>query len=464
MKTTAFLLAGLAALAAGATPTISDISFSVTDAGLLQVDYTLGGETCIVMPEIETNAAPGAAAAVWVPLDAAAATELIGDVQCKVETGARRFWWDVRGVIDGTFALKDMRVKLSAWSEKAPPDYMSISLTDGHVMYWTSTNQLPGGIGDDLWRTDRMLLRRIPAKGVTWTMGSPTNTATTVAELGRTDLEHPHRVKFTRDYYIGVFEVTQWQYWRLMGSRPSAFSNETCWATRPVERVNYNTTLGATGSWPGTPPHSDASYAASADTFVKRLRDICNLGIHLTFPTEAQWEFACRAGTGTALYSGLNLSQTDKACANLDSLGRYKFNGGWGPDGKSAPVDKATADTSVGTARVGSYAPNAFGLYDMLGNVWEMCLDWYGRPASNLVEGVEFDPVGTDKDTSYTRSSGTCRAACGGSWISPPKNCRASSVGSAQMWQNAVGGANWEETAGSSDATKGFRMCYTIFE
>ena len=460
MKTTAFLLAGLAALAAGATPTISDISFSVTDAGLLQVDYTLGGETCIVMPEIETNAAPGAAAAVWVPIGTAAVTELIGDVQCKVEAGARRFWWDVRGVIDGTFALKDMRVKLSAWSEKAPPDYMSISLTDGHVMYWTSTNQLPGGIGDDLWRTDRLLLRKIPAKGVTWTMGSPSNTATTVAELGRSSLEHPHRVKFTRDYYIGVFEVTQWQYWRMMGSRPSAFSNETCWATRPVERVHYDTTLGATGSWPGTPPHSDASYAASADTFVKRLRDISKLDIHLTLPTEAQWEFACRAGTGTALYTGENLVGSEVS-ANLNGIARYKSNGGL-VGGTTAPVS-ATADTSVGTARVGSYAPNGFGLYDMLGNVWEMCLDWYGRPASNLVEGVEFDPVGTDKETSKDRSAGTSRAARGGSWSSPSGNCRASALASAQMWLNVASGAVWEQPY-CGDANKGFRMCYTIFE
>ena len=460
MKTTAFLLAGLAALAAGATPTISDISFSVTDAGLLQVDYTLGGETCIVMPEIETNAAPGAAAAVWVPLGTAAATELIGDVQCKVETGARRFWWDVRGVIDGTFALKDMRVKLSAWSEKAPPDYMSISLTDGHVMYWTSTNQLPGGIGDDLWRTDRMLLRRIPAKGVTWTMGSPSNTATTVEEIGRSKWEYPHRVKFTRDYYIGVFEVTQWQYWRMMGSRPSAFSNETCWATRPVERVHYDTTLGATGSWPGTPPHSDASYAASADTFVKRLRDISKLDIHLTLPTEAQWEFACRAGTGTALYTGENLVGSEVS-ANLNGIARYKSNGGL-VGGTTAPVS-ATADTSVGTARVGSYAPNGFGLYDMLGNVWEMCLDWYGRPASNLVEGVEFDPVGTTLEHSKTANAGTSRAARGGSWSSPSGNCRASALASAQMWLNVASGAVWEQPY-CGDANKGFRMCYTIFE
>jgi formylglycine-generating enzyme required for sulfatase activity len=120
-------------------------------------------------------------------------------------------------------------------------------------------------------------------------------------------------------------------------------------------------------------------------------------------PTEAQWEYACRAGTDTALNTGKNLTDKD-ICPNMAEAGRYKAN--------SRNGDKS-GDTSVATAKAGSYPPNAWGLYDMHGNVWEWCLDWLGK-----YPGTESDPKGV--------ATGSNRVGRGGSWSSRGAyDCRA---------------------------------------
>ncbi len=119
-------------------------------------------------------------------------------------------------------------------------------------------------------------------------------------------------------------------------------------------------------------------------------------------PTEAQWEYACRAGTGTALSSGYNLTSTGSD-PRMAEVGRYAYNGGssWTQNG----------NTSVGTAKVGSYLPNSWGLYDMHGNVWEWCLDWYG-----MLSGSVTNPTGV--------ASGSFRLLRGGSFDCYAWNCR----------------------------------------
>jgi len=254
-------------------------------------------------------------------------------------------------------------------------DYLSIDLSDGPfaasypVSYYKTLADVPGGVNSDAYKTTRLLMRRIP-KG-TFTMGSPAN------EIGRSNNETQHKVTLTQDFFIGVFEVTQRQWERVMSYWPSFFNNVSCRDTRPVEQLSYNAIRGvSTGSnWP-------ASGSVDATSFMGRLR--ARTGKAFDLPTEAQWEYACRAGTSTALNSGKNLA-SPSSDDSVAVVGRYYFN-----RGKEYTQE---GSTSVGSAKVGSYKPNPWGLYDMHGNVWEWCLDWYKN-----YSGTVSDPTGAAED------------------------------------------------------------------
>ncbi|MBR4675767.1 MAG: formylglycine-generating enzyme family protein [Victivallales bacterium] len=129
-------------------------------------------------------------------------------------------------------------------------------------------------------------------------------------------------------------------------------------------------------------------------------------GLTFDLPTEAQWEYACRAGTTTALNSGENLTDAE-TCPNMNEVGRYKGNQN---DGKGDYKEHT---------KVGCYLPNAWGLYDCHGNVWEWCLDWY---QSGWGKAVDTDPVGA--------TSGSVRVLRGGGWLSRAGNCRSASCDS----------------------------------
>ena len=211
-------------------------------------------------------------------------------------------------------------------------------------------------------------------------MGSPAD------ELGRRSDETQHEVTLTRDFYLQVTEVTQAQWVEVMGSNPSYFSGcDEC----PVEyisrdmAVDYCNTLSAS---------EDLEPAYEVDGGVvswKREAD----GYRL--PTESEWEYACRAGSSTAFYNGdiITLSCLDP------NLGEIGWNCG---------------NASSKTHPVGEKRPNAWGLYDMSGNVWEWCWDFYGSYPPSPVT----DPTGPASGTRYIKrggawreSSGDCRSA-----------------------------------------------------
>ena len=168
----------------------------------------------------------------------------------------------------------------------------------------------------------------------------------------------------------------------VMGSNPSAFKGDT----RPVECVPYNTLRGSLdgANWPS---HG----RVDAGSFFGKIRARTSLTLDL--PTEAMWEYACRAETTTALNNGKNLEKAtqDRAMAEV---GRYSYNRSDGKGGYSLHT------------KVGSYAPNAWGLYDMHGNVAEWCLDWW---QSNLGTTAVTDPKGA--------TSGCYRLVRGGCWF-----------------------------------------------
>ncbi len=300
--------------------------------------------------------------------------------------------------------------------------YMVIDLSSGSssskypVSYLTS---VPSGGWTDTYKTTKLVLRRVNAG--TFTMGSPSG------EVGRYSNESQHSVKLSKDFFIGVFEVTQRQWELVMGSRPSYFSNGSYYSTRPVERISYNAIRGSsTGAgWPG-------SSGVDSSSFIGRIRSRTGLS-QFDLPTEAQWEFACRAGTTAAVSNGINLNNAEYDYRIADVCWHYQdylaasSSSGWG----------------YGTMPVGEYGANPWGLYDMHGNVWEWCLDWY---SANLGTSAVTDPKGP--------SSGSHRVIRSGAWECASYNCR-----SARRGDESPSATKRSDSA--SDGHFGFRLSIT---
>ena len=194
-------------------------------------------------------------------------------------------------------------------------------------------------------------------------------------------------VTLTRPFFIGVFEVTQKQYKLVTGSNPSFNKGDKL----PVEMASWNDIRG-NYNWP-----TDTSVAV--DSFMGLLR--ARTGLAFDLPTEAQWEYACRAGTTTDFNDGTNLSDS-----GLDELGRYEGNGG---------DERGGSEYLYTTTTVGSYLPNAWGLYDMHGNVEEWCLDY----PSSFNDIASTDPVGDETGSWREVRGGYCDSVvvnCGSSY------------------------------------------------
>ena len=212
----------------------------------------------------------------------------------------------------------------------------------------------------------------------TFIMGSPTD------ELGRDDDETQHQVTLTQGYWMGRHEITQAQYYAVMRTNPSYFTDSKMLEKRmlPIEQVSWN----------------DAMEFCAKLTAIEREAGRLPEGYEYTLPTEAQWEYACRAGTTTALYSGKNLTGVE-VCPNVDELGWYANN------------------SNNKTYDVGQKLPNAWGLYDMCGNVWEWCLDKKGDyPTTPVIDPVEL-------------VTGMDHARHGGCWQNYAAACRSANRG-----------------------------------
>jgi len=208
----------------------------------------------------------------------------------------------------------------------------------------------------------------------TFMMGSPSD------EPNRFSDETQHRVTLTQPFYLETTEVTQGQWKAVMGSNPSRFSS--CGVDCPVEQVSWN----------------------DCQDFIQKLNQREGNGTY-RLPTEAEWEYACRAGTTAPYYT------------DLDQAGWYSGNSG------------------IRTHPVAQKTPNAWGLYDMHGNVWEWCQDWYGGYPGGSVT----DPKGP--------SSGPGRVFRGGCWLNSAGGCRSAGRGF--------------DSPGYRDSGLGFRVAWT---
>ena len=231
-------------------------------------------------------------------------------------------------------------------------------------------------------------LRWIPSGD--FMMGSPAD------EPGRYDDEGPqHKVTLRQGYWLFDTPCTQALWMAVMGENPSEFKSPD----RPVEQVSFE----------------------SVKTFLSQINGMIP-GLMLCLPSEAQWEYACRAGTETALYTGDIVIKEERNAPALDPIAWYGGNSGEafeleeGYDSSDWP-EKQYPHKKAGTHPVGHKDPNAWGLYDMLGNVWEWCEDeWH-----DSYEGAP------SEDQAWISSGdvGVRRVVRGGSWDDYARSVRA---------------------------------------
>ena len=238
------------------------------------------------------------------------------------------------------------------------------------VLIWTGvTNNVK-------YKTTHLVMRKIPAANKVWRMGAlPTESGYQPAT------ETNHLVKLTQNYYMGVFEITQKQYALLVGNNPSTGQSRDEADVLPANKLVCG--------------RETANNNNTAWEAIKRIRTKTGNNSFI-LPSDAQWEFACRAGAETSLYSGRNVSQ----------------GGLWsGCDGDANVLAWFDGNARSGDSRiqqaVGLKLPNAFGLYDMLGNVWEWTRDCYTSDAAYVATfGAEWvpgdvvvDPLNTSADS-----------------------------------------------------------------
>ena len=269
------------------------------------------------------------------------------------EQGLHKVVWDMNA--QGINIQSDDVVFSVMYSSNASARYCVVDLSPGKsaskypVTYYSD---MPSGGWTDDFKTTKLVLRLI--------------------ESGSFKMNGSYDVTLTKAFYCGVFEVTQKQYELVTGSNPSNWSGDTL----PVENVSWNMIRGdsSTHNWPTVK-------TVDSNSFVGRLQ--ARTGLDFDLPTEVQWEYACRAGTTTTYYWG-------------DSMdGVYAWYSG---------------NSSSRTHSVGTRTPNAWGLYDMSGNVWEWCLDWFEERPSYTV-----DFKGPESGTKRIFRGGGCRNSA--SWV-----------------------------------------------
>lgn len=292
------------------------------------------------------------------------------------------------------------------------------STTLQNVLVWT------GVTNDVKYATTHLVLRKIPAG--TFTMGADSS------EDKYDDKQQKHQVTLTHNFWLGVFPVTQRQNELLGAPANNYFTNALYAATRPADNIRYKEDLR------GKTVVDDID-TLLGDVVFSRLRTLTGNVASFDLPTEAQWEYACRAMDTGSLYGGLSVSST-----NLKKIGRTNLNGG----GKQ----ERDVDDSKGTAPVGRYVPNPWGLYDMIGQVFELCRDTFAAQPTGTSES-QTDPIARTSN-----GTGTLVPRRGASW----DNMNALSDGHYRAnFRSITGYVNENPNGGQTALQAGYRISFT---
>ena len=333
------VLCGFAAKTASATPTVSNVTiaqnaatkrvtvtYDLNEEAIVTVAFTVGGAALPVPPKL-----------------AGAVNHLV-----SAGTGKTIVWnpsldWPLQ-------SAANVSATVSAWTKEVPPDYLAVKLFDDGVgakrWYYATADDIPGGATNRLYKSDYLLMRRIPAKGIKSRLGND-STRTIAGPNSQT-----HLVSFTNDWYMAVYEFTEAQYAHVGGSRVAGpyFTGEGYAEEHPY--------LPMTGVFWKANIRGDVGVAAAPESasILGKLRSLTGIAT-FDLPTDAQWEFSCRAKTATTLNDGTDTAWNGTGVNNMNRVAWSNKNAGGRPHA------------------VGTKAPNAWGLYDMLGNAAEWVRD-----------------------------------------------------------------------------------------
>ena len=354
-----------------ATPSVVDNSVAMVQGmatRLVTITYEIADAPAIVTMDVQTNRGDG----VYASIGAGNFTRIWGDVNRYVGVGSHVISWqpmpdwpDVKISLDAG----GVRAVVTAWATNFPPDYAVIDLAvANNVRFYTCKEAIPyGGPTNDIYKTDYLVMRKMPAAGVRWRQGSPDG------ESGRSaKFETLRYVTMSNDYYMAIYETT-WGQWKKLGfGKPSNSTINWDAADAPLRPANGMSWemlrgTGASYDWP------TAGHAVVAAGFLGALRTYTSQGFEFDLPTSAQWEYACRAGTFTALNNGSNTNYDEVAWCSENTIDASNPNG----------VEQ----------QVGLKKPNNWGLYDMHGLHREWCLDY--APASGYMrsDAEVFEPA-----------------------------------------------------------------------
>lgn len=421
----AMFCVGIAAVTLAADPVISEVSIAGEYNRTYVVSFKLTGASAIVSLGAETNVSGD----VWLPLKRDAFVGAYGDVNKVLEPSddVRHIYWPVSSV-DRVIAADKIRAVVKAWKKDAPPDWMLLSLRTSErdlpnftrLSFYESEVEIPNGWTSRCSKVEQVVFRKVPAKNVTWRMGTSGSPTTP----GSDGVERYHTVGFTNDYYVSIFKVTQGQWSNvcecvggpsklLGGYRLTDFGNteDGDWPVLPCRApLAYIRGYNADFNWPLT------GHSVKGDRFLGVFRSVSGVDLPFDLPTEAQWEYSCRAGTGTKYYDGSGTGSTIN----------------WTQDNAHDVFQE-----------VGTMKPNNWRLFDMGGNGNERCLDVYNAAATDQTlwgNGV-VDPQGPRVD------------------YMPDQDVRHSTRGSSVAWPREYG---FDTSAGRYRTGPASAVCFRL--
>lgn len=385
-------------------------------------------------------------------------TSLSGD-RYSVGAGEHRIVWDpAKTDYVSRRELANLTVTLTA-TDVSERTYLIVDMSEGAVngqtpktwpVSYSATVIGTDGRWDDEYKRTKMVFRRIEPG--TFTMGCSSTEPDTWSQKNKTGSETQHQVTFTKPFYIGVFEVTAQQFYQIKAYYSNgAYGKSSATGNRPSTNCSYEFLRGSVANgidWPTT--GHDVYEIPSVTTFYNYnheeankisligwfRRHIADAGLLVDLPTEAMWEYCCRAGSthtfhdGTDLVSG-QVKDVDPdgsdwtANTGIYSIARLRKNSLKYDETAGTWSDPKDDGDMYGPGPVGSKTPNAWGLYDMHGSVNEWVLDWFKAEA--LADAT--DPVGI--------TTGTQRGYRGG-YGSYPSDSRAAFRGAAKTTESST--------------------------